>query len=63
VETKLKTLKYESFDSFKKDLHLMVDNCLKFNEKNTEVHSQAMLMRKSINKEVLRMGLVLWFLS
>ncbi|KAH9261540.1 hypothetical protein BASA81_000196 [Batrachochytrium salamandrivorans] len=56
METKLKALKYESFDQFRADLDLVVDNCLLFNEKSSEVYKQAVSLRKHMSKEIAKLG-------
>lgn len=56
METKLKALKYESFDQFRADLDLVVDNCLLFNEKSSDVYKQAVSLRKHMSKEIAKLA-------
>lgn len=56
MEAKLKANKYASFADFKADLELIVDNCMLFNEKSSDVYRQAVSLRKAIAKEVGKLG-------
>ena len=54
IRSKLETDKYDSIDAWEADMHLMVDNAIKFNGLESDVGQVALRMRDKIREESAR---------
>jgi len=54
METKLKRGEYQTFEAFRKDMQLVVDNCMTYNDKKSDVYKLAVKLQKGFDKEVSR---------
>jgi hypothetical protein len=55
VESKLSGGKYDSFESFRNDVQLVIDNCTAYNDNKSDVYKQATKLQKAFDKEIAKM--------
>ena len=54
IEGKIKRGEYPTFEAFRKDVQLVIDNCTTYNDKKSEVYKQAIKLQKFFDKELIK---------